>query len=79
LAWWYQSDILFPIKTKNYVIRPANFETRTTVIIQFKDDDDDDDDDNNNNNNNNNNSILYFCVLHQQLKDQLQTQHKIYI
>jgi hypothetical protein len=27
-------------------------------------------------NNNNNNSILYFYVLHQQLKGQLQTQHK---
>jgi hypothetical protein len=33
---------------------------------------------NNNNNNNNNNSILYFYVLHQHLKGQLQTQHNKY-
>jgi hypothetical protein len=35
-----------------------------------------DDDNNNNNNINNNNSVLYIYLLHQQLKGQLQLQHK---
>jgi TATA-binding protein-associated factor Taf7 len=49
---------------------------------KWEDDDDDDnnnnddDDDDDNNNNNNNNAILYFYVLHQLLKCQLQTRHK---
>jgi hypothetical protein len=42
-------------------------------------DDDDDDDDDNNNNNNNNKCSYSFYGLHQQLKDQLQTQRNKYI